>query len=370
LFFHVNPHTDGDTTAKKQVNISNHEKIQFIDVVKQGLVEGGINLNGMKNSGKSRLLFTICQTLMNDNAKFDKPIRCIAFDGSESWLYGFSRIPVYDIAENDVQLVTDVKSTEDLEKYEFVNWQLIKLALDTNQHILFRLKSRRPSKRGYAIRQIILYLDSVQRKQRETTANHEPDKRIAYFVDEIQDAFTNRASLRLDNEVFLASFNEARNNYQSYFSANIRETDTAKTIRTKQLNAYGKIPEMDKMTYHRRLEKLYNVNLSEIPQRTWLFEGKIFNSPEFKQQGKPYIVNQAIRQRWFNSMPKAEPEKAKSPVTKFFELIFPMMTLKKNLKERQTKPVETQPKDDESEYDQIFTLPEDDSLLPPDSEEF
>ncbi len=198
----------------------------------------------------------------------------------------------------------------------------------------------------------------MQRKQRETTANHEPDKRIAYFVDEIQDAFTNRASLRLDNEVFLSSFNEARNNYQSYFSANIRETDTAKTIRTKQLNAYGKIPEMDKLSYHRRLEKLYNVNLSEIPQRTWLFEGKIFDSPEFKQQGKPYIINQAIRQRWFNSMPKAEPEKPKSTVTKLIEAMFPMMTLKKNLNERQTKPVKTQLKDDASEYDQIFTYRE------------
>jgi hypothetical protein len=316
------------STAKEQVNISNHAKIEFLDVIKQGLIEGGINFNAMKNSGKTRTLFSICYTLMTESAKFDeKTIKCIAFDGSESWLYGFSHIAVFDIAENDISLITEPTTTEDLERYQFNNWELIKLALDSYQHILFRLKSRRPSKRGFAIRQICLYLDQKQREQKEVFPNHEPSQRIAYFLDEIQDAFTMRASLRLDNEVFLSMFNEARNNYESFFSADIRETETAKCIRAKQINSYGKIPEMDKQVYHRRLEKLYDIDLSAIPQRTWFIEGKLFSSPKFKQAGKPFKINQSIREKWFDdNMPKEEPieiPKKKSFMARFLDAIFP-----------------------------------------------
>jgi hypothetical protein len=38
--------------------------------------------------------------------------------------------------------------------------------------------------------------------------------------------------------------------------------------------------------------------------RTWYYEGSTFTSPEFKQQGKPFIVNAALKQLWLNSLPK------------------------------------------------------------------
>lgn len=38
--------------------------------------------------------------------------------------------------------------------------------------------------------------------------------------------------------------------------------------------------------------------------RTWFYEGETFISPEFKQQGKPFIINQEIKQLWLNSLPK------------------------------------------------------------------
>ncbi|MGD0644543.1 MAG: hypothetical protein ABSA75_06530 [Candidatus Bathyarchaeia archaeon] len=77
------------TQNQEQPNIKQHSENQFSDIVRRGLMEGGINLNAMKNWGKSRLLFSMCQTLRT--TEFDKPIRCIIFDGSESWLYGFSK---------------------------------------------------------------------------------------------------------------------------------------------------------------------------------------------------------------------------------------------------------------------------------------
>jgi hypothetical protein len=40
--------------------------------------------------------------------------------------------------------------------------------------------------------------------------------------------------------------------------------------------------------------------------RTWYYEGSTFTNPEFKQQGKPFIVNAALKQLWLNSLPKAK----------------------------------------------------------------
>jgi len=298
-------------TNNKQSNIKDHSEKHFQSIVERGLVEGGIHLNAMKNFGKSRLLFSMCQTLR----KSDK-VRCLAFDGSEAWLYGFSKIPVFTIGERDIQLISDVQTTEDIERYQFMNWQIVKLALATEKDILFRLKTRRPSKRGFAIRQIILYLDALQRQQRETTVNHEPKQRLAYFIDELNDVFNVRSTQKMDAEEFLTLFNVWRKNFESFYSSCQRETDTSKTIRTKQLMAYGKIPECDKMAYHRRLEKLYNVNFSKLPQRTWFFEGETFVSPEWKQQGKPYQINRALREQYMANLKPEQPQKKLSVIQK------------------------------------------------------
>lgn len=81
--------------STEQSNISDHA--QFENMVFQGLKSGGVHLTGSKNSGKTRLLWAISETLMKQ-----ENMRVIAFDGSESWIYGFSQIPVFTIGEHDI----------------------------------------------------------------------------------------------------------------------------------------------------------------------------------------------------------------------------------------------------------------------------
>ena len=76
------------------------------------------------------------------------------------------------------------KYSLEIEHYSLNNWQLVKTALENHQDILFRLKSRKPSKRGFFIRTVINYLDEIQRQQREQNETHEPNKSISYFLDE------------------------------------------------------------------------------------------------------------------------------------------------------------------------------------------
>jgi len=92
--------------------------------------------------------------------------------------------------------------------------------------------------------------------------------------------------------------------------------------------AYSKIPESDKLSYHRRLEKLYNVNLSKLPQRTWLFEGELFQSPEFKQEGKPYIINRTLRAKYNHIEQPTQAQKWKSynPLKKIVLLLGAVLT--------------------------------------------
>ena len=295
----------------EQSNINDHSEKQFHNIVKQGLRDGGIHANASKGHGKTRLLFSMAQYL-----RTLPECRVLIFDGSEAWLYGFSKIPVFTVGELDITLAKDVESIEQIERYSLNNWNLVKLALDSEKDILFRLKSRKPSKRGFFIRTIINYLDMIQRDQRETTPNHQPKQTIAYFIEEAQDAFNVRSTMKAEAEEFLTVFNEGRNNLEAFYTCCQRETDFSKTIRTKQLTAYGKIPESDKTAYHRRLEKQYNVNFSELPQRNWFFEGQKFTSPTWKQKGKPYQINDKIRQKWFNSLPKEQP-KPKSLLERF-----------------------------------------------------
>jgi hypothetical protein len=44
-----------------------------------------------------------------------------------------------------------------------------------------------------------------------------------------------------------------------------------------------------------------------MKERTWYFEGQTFISPTFKQEGKPYQINGAIKEAWLNSLPKVKP---------------------------------------------------------------
>jgi hypothetical protein len=219
-------------------------------------------------------------------------------------------------------------------------------------------------------------LDDLQRQEKEQSPTHENKFKIAYTIDEFSSVFSNRSTLRTDAEVFMSTFAECRNFGESFWFSLLRDSDGAKTLRVKALNAYGKIPECDKTPYHRRLEKQYDVNLSNMEPRTWLIEGKTIVSPEFKQQGKPYIINAKIREKWFRLMPKQEPKKQSisSAIGSFLKGIFVIPSLLEDqmnaLENSGTKNSDEELKEDQSEYDPIFTLPENDSLLPPEEEEF
>jgi len=287
---------------QNKVNIEAQQQTAFNAMVQQGMKEGGIHLNASKGFGKTRLLFSMAQTIRNlENS------RVFIFDGSLAWLYGFSKIPVFNVNEEDIQL-SEVKTIEDIETYSLTNWQLVKLALESNKDLLFRLKTRKPSKRGFFIRTVINYLDARQRIEIEQSANHEPKQSIAYFIEESQDAFNSRSQTRLESEEFLTVFNEARNNRESFFTASQRLNDFSKTIRTKQIYCLGRISLEDMTPALRRLEKQFNIDLSKMPLRTWFYEGQTIISPDWIQQGKPYIINRILRAKFNTQTQQSQPQ--------------------------------------------------------------
>jgi hypothetical protein len=261
-------------------------------MVNEGLRHGGIHLVSDKGHGKTRLLFSIadyCRTLENS--------RVIIFDGSDSWLYGFSQIPVFNVNNEDISANSQKYSFE-TEHYSLNNWNLVKLALDNHQDILFRLKTRSPSRRGFFIRSVVNHLDNIQREQIELSPTNQPKNQIAYFIEESQDAFNSRTTARTESETFLTVFNEARNQREAFFTASQRLSDFSKTIRTKQSYLIGRINMEDINPQIHRYEKLYNVNLAETPLRSWYFKGEMMVSPTWTQDKKPYIINQEIRKQY------------------------------------------------------------------------
>lgn len=289
--------------------MESHSENRFSEVVEHGL-KSGIHIVASKNHGKSRLLFSMAR-------KLREKARVLIFDGSEAWLYGFDKIPTFTVNENEIVLMQDVKTTEDIERYQLTNWRLIELALRTHKDILFRLKTRKPSKRGFFIRTVINYLDSFQRESRESTTDNEAKGYIAYFIEESQDAFNPRSTTRLEAEEFLTVFNEARNQKEAFYTASQRLTDFSKTIRTKQIYCIGKIPEEDKGIGIRRLERNYNIDFSKLEPQTWFFENCTFKSPEWRQSGKPYQINKEIKRLYVQSLP--QPQKKKSLLRKFWD---------------------------------------------------
>ena len=288
---------------EKESNNLQHGENTFSEVIEHGLRNGGIHLVSVKGHGKTRLLFGMARALR-------QKARVLIFDGSEAWLYGFDKIPTMTIKERDI-VGKKTESIDEIERYKIKNWDLVKFALHNHKHILFRLKTRKPSKRGFFIRQVVNYLDAIQRKSRETTEDHEACGYIAYFIEEAQDAFNSRSTTRLEAEEFLTVFNESRNNREAFYTASQRLTDFAKTIRTKQTYCIGKIPEEDKSPSVRRLQKKYDLDYSKTEPRNWCFEGKTFESPNWKQSGKPYQINKKIKSDYIDQLkPISTPHKA------------------------------------------------------------
>ena len=286
----------------KHLAISNHDKNTFEAMIFEGLTQGGIQATANKGHGKSRLLFKVAEVL-----QAQEQTRVLIFDGSLAWLYGASKIPVFSISERDI-ISNNRSTTQDLEKYSLENWNLVKLCLDTQKDILFNLKTRKPSKRGFFIRTVISYLDFQQRAEKAKNASHDCTKCISYILEEAQDAFNSRSTAKNECEEFLTIFNEARNNKESFFSCSQRLTDMSKTIRAKQIQVLGCLSSEDITPALRRLEKEHKINFAEMPKMHWFYNGKVFESLPFKQQGKPYKINSEIKQAWLNSLPKEKPK--------------------------------------------------------------
>jgi len=283
------------TQEKEQSTIKDHDS--FNNFVSEGLRIGS-HIVANKSHGKTRLMFSIAEQLMKE-----PNVRNIIFDGSETRLYSFSRIPVFTIGEHDI-LETSRGNIQDLERYSLKNANLVKLALETHKDLLFRLKTRKPSKRGFFIRTVVNHLDQLQRDEKARDPNHENSKALAFYIEEAQNAFSSRSTSSNETEEFLTVFNEGRNQRIGFFTSSQRLTDFSKTIRSKQIQCLGKLSNEDISPNLRRIEKTQNIDFSKMKPRTWFYEGAIFVSPEFKQQGKPYQVNQEIKQLWLNSLPK------------------------------------------------------------------
>jgi len=285
-----------------EVNNKSTSENQFSEICEHGLKHGGVHLVSVKGHGKTRLLFGMARELK-------QKARVLIFDGSEAWLYGYDRIPTFTIKERDIVLSNDLETTDQIERYKIKKWNLVKFALHTHKDILFRLKTRKPSKRGFFVRQVVNYLDKLQRDSRETTSDNEAKQYIAYFIEEAQDCFNSRSTTRLESEEFLTVFNEGRNQKEGFFTASQRLTDFSKTIRTKQSYVIGKIPEEDKSIAIRRLQKKYGIDFSKLEARNWCFEGKVFESPNWKQSGKPYQINKQIKAKFVEQLKPQEPQK-------------------------------------------------------------
>ena len=201
-------------SQNKQVNIEDHSS--FNAFVSEGLRIGS-HIVASKSHGKTRLMFSIAEQLMRE-----PNVRNIIFDGSETWIYSFSRIPVFNISEKDI-LETARSKTDSIEKYSLQNSNLVKICLDTHKDVLFRLKSRKPSKNRFFIRTVINFLDSQQRAEKMTLATHENTKAIAYYIEEAQNAFSSRSTSSTETEEFLTVFNEGRNNREGFFTSSFRD---------------------------------------------------------------------------------------------------------------------------------------------------
>jgi hypothetical protein len=338
-------------SGEKKMTIEQHSENKFQQLVEQGLRNGGIHVCASKNHGKTRLLFSMAKELQNGKA------RVLIFDGSETWLYAYDKIPVFTIQERDIALVEDVKTTEEIERYQIKNWNLVKLALESYSDILFRLKTRKPSKRGFFVRTVIDYLDEQQRTERETRPDHEARRYFAYFIEEAQDCFNSRSTTRLEAEEFLTVFNEARNQKEAFYTASQRLTDFSKTIRTKQIYCLGKLSEEDTNPV-RRIEKQFKIDFSRMQSRLWFMEGETFPSPDWKQNGKPYQINKEIKKKYIDSLPK--PNTKQSFLKRLFYAVFlPFSQIST------PQPSEPQPEEDPDEQleDEGEELDEDFELL-------
>jgi hypothetical protein len=356
---------ESKNSEPKQFNIDQHSKNVFDEMLKRSLIES-LHIVASRGHGKSRLMFSIADSIRNlENT------RLFIFDGSDAFLYGYSKIAVLNICENDIT-ENELKTTLDLEQYKFNNWQIVKLAIQQNKHLLIRLKTKKQSKRSFAIQSIINFLDDIQRAEKEASPTNETKSHLIFMIDEIQNAFSQRQTARLSSEDFMCCFSEARNFSENFISTSQRLFDVSKTVRTKTLYCIGKLNAEDKSPYIKQIEKQYNINFSNMESRKWFFNGETFTSPTWKQEGKPFLINRELRAKYFNSEPKKEVKPL--GMVDFFKFIFsPTYDIRKRINQNNSNQEETEKGDpEESELDLYMSETDhnEDTLFPNQEEEF
>ena len=272
-------------TTEKQANIGTHDQTVFDDIIMDALKTGGLNAVAFKGHGKTRFLFCIASELIKS-----PDTRVLIWDSSDAWLYGFNHIPTFNVCDNDI-CMKERKTSEDLEKYQLNNWQLLKFALDRNKHLLFRMKTRNPQKRAFFVRSVINYLDTLQRMEKERSPTHDNKQALCYFLEEAQNIFSSHSTSSADMAEFLSVFNEGRNFKESFFTACQRLNDFSKTIRTKQLQIIGKLSSEDLTPSFRKLEKKLSVDLANMQARTWLYGENAVYFPRIQTSWKT-LLNQ------------------------------------------------------------------------------
>jgi hypothetical protein len=358
---------ENDTDTTEQVNIDSHKKTSFSEVIVDASKTGGLNAVAFKGHGKTRFLFCIASELMKQ-----PNVKVLIWDSSDAWLYGFNKVAVFNVCDNDIT-AKEKNSSFDMEKYQLNNWQLVKFALDHNKDLLFRMKTRNPRKRAFFVRSIINYLDTLQRQEKEQNPKHENSKSLAFFLEEAQNIFSSHGTSSGDMAEFLSVFNEGRNFKESFFTACQRLNDFSKTIRTKQLQLIGKLSPEDLTPYFRKLEKKLGIEFANMPQRTWLYSEKLFISPEFKQQGKPYIINRSNREAFNQTQPQKIQVKPKESILHRIRLSLMLpnqRVLLERIEQKKQQPVKSLEKDitEDSEGDGLFISDSADDLFFPSEE--
>ncbi len=102
-----------------------------------------------------------------------------------------------------------------------------------------------------------------------------------------------------------------------------------KTIRTIQLQVIEKLNAEDITPALKKLK----IDFANMKPKNWYFEGLVFESPEFKQNGKPYLINSRIKTELLNSLPAPEEKKTLAQKTKeFLNPALKVLVLKEQMK--------------------------------------
>jgi hypothetical protein len=308
-----------DNKEEKQPNTEQNSEKTIIDHSETQIQEDKFNnfcseslrigafIVANKSHGKTKLMQVLASKLI------EQPnTRTLIFDGSLAWVYSFSTLPYFTIKERDL-LETNRRNANTIEKFEFQNWNLIKLALETYPNILFKIDTRQPNRRGFIIRTIINHCDQLQRTEKENSATHENTKAFAFLIEESQNVFSSFGNSTASQECgsFMTAFSEGRNNKLGFVFSAQRRNDFSKTLRSKCLTCLGALNMEDVTPELRRLEKLHGIDFSEMKAKTWLYNDELFTSPTFSQKGKPFEINAEIKKLWLDSLPKPKSLKQK-----------------------------------------------------------